>query len=96
MDQTITDPNEISLAFTTHLSFGTRGPSVDLESTEGLGTYTSLHVDLGGFIEAGVRAAIRRMKPKRGQGPDGVPAYICKACKDLLAEPLTHIFNVIS
>lgn len=92
-----TNQTEISSAFATHFSsvFGISDPSVDLGDTEGMGGYSSLHIDLGELTMEDVCAAMKRMKPKRRLGPDGVPAYIYKACKDLLAEPLTHIFNVM-
>ena len=42
-----------------------------------------------------VDAALKRMKPKRAIGPDGIPQYIYKACSELLTAPLTHIFNLV-
>ena len=40
-----------------------------------------------------VYAALKRCKPRKASGPDGVPAKIINACAYELAEPLQQIFN---
>lgn len=40
-----------------------------------------------------VRTALAQLKPKRSAGPDGIPPYIFRDCRRMLAEPLLHIFN---
>ncbi|CAG4957865.1 unnamed protein product [Parnassius apollo] len=35
-----------------------------------------------------VRAALARLKPKRSAGPDGIPAFVIRDCRSVLAEPL--------
>lgn len=41
-----------------------------------------------------VLKAIRKLKPKKSSGMDGVPQYIFKAYADILAQPLCSIFNM--
>ena len=52
-------------------------------------------VTLGRFDMCGVEMALKKRKLKRGLGPDGIPAYIYKACNEFLALPLTHISKVV-
>lgn len=40
-----------------------------------------------------LEAAFRKLKPKKTAGPDNIPCYILKACKDYLIYPLLVIFN---
>lgn len=37
--------------------------------------------------------AFKKLKPKRSAGPDGIPCYIFKACKEILIYPLLIIFQ---
>ena len=39
--------------------------------------------------------ALKKMKPKRAIGPDGIPQYIYKACSELITAPLAYIFNLV-
>ncbi|XP_046406267.1 uncharacterized protein LOC124171170 [Ischnura elegans] len=41
-----------------------------------------------------VLEAIRKLKPKKLVGEDMIPAYIVKACKEILVGPLCYIFNL--
>ena len=52
-------------------------------------------VSLRRFFESEIETAMIKLKPKRGVGPDGIPPYIYKACKELLVAPLTHVCNTI-
>ena len=38
--------------------------------------------------------AIGKLKPKKLLGPDNVPSYILKGCKEILASPLCYLFNL--
>ncbi|CAH2239452.1 jg24388, partial [Pararge aegeria aegeria] len=40
-----------------------------------------------------VRQALKHLKPKKSAGPDGIPPYLFKDCRFVLAEPLLHIYN---
>ena len=42
-----------------------------------------------------IEADLKRLKPKRSVGNDGVPPYTCKAYGELITQPLTHISNII-
>lgn len=39
--------------------------------------------------------AVKKMKPKKSVGPDGIPSYIYKGCIEFLIAPLLKIFNLI-
>lgn len=43
--------------------------------------------------DSDVMAEIKKLKPKKSAGTDGIPPYIVKGYGDLLTKPLTHIFN---
>ncbi|CAH2218045.1 jg13431, partial [Pararge aegeria aegeria] len=40
-----------------------------------------------------VKQALKELRPKKSAGPDGIPPYIIKDCRSVLAEPLHYIFN---
>lgn len=41
-----------------------------------------------------VLLALTKLKPKRSAGPDGIPAFVFRDCRMVLAEPLLHIYNL--
>jgi hypothetical protein len=47
------------------------------------------------LTQSDVEAAMRELKPKRGMGPDGIPPYVYKACREILVAPLTHVYGII-
>lgn len=51
-------------------------------------------VHIGRLEARDVRQALERLKPKKSSGPDGIPPYIFRDCRMVLAEPLLHIFNL--
>lgn len=50
-------------------------------------------VHLDQLTLADVYRALQDLKPKRSAGPDGIPPYIFKDCRSVLAKPLLHIYN---
>lgn len=38
--------------------------------------------------------AIKKLKPKRASGSDGIPPYVIKGCAEYLKKPLLHIYNL--
>jgi len=44
--------------------------------------------------EQEVLSALKKLKPKRSVGPDGIPPFVFKACADIFVVPLLHIFNI--
>lgn len=38
--------------------------------------------------------ALRRLRPKTSSGPDGIPPFVFRDCRAVLAKPLLHIFNL--
>ena len=51
-------------------------------------------VSLRRVMKSQVTQALKNLKPKRSLGPDEIPAYIYKACKEYLVSPLTHVINL--
>jgi hypothetical protein len=50
--------------------------------------------DAGYFSVDQVVKAINRLKSKKSSGPDEIPAYVVKGCRDVIAKPLCYIFNL--
>lgn len=48
----------------------------------------------GDVTEEELLLALKKLKPKRSVGPDGVPSFIFKGCAELLVKPLLKIFNL--
>ncbi|PZC72517.1 hypothetical protein B5X24_HaOG211069 [Helicoverpa armigera] len=51
-------------------------------------------VHLAPLHRADVHSALARLPPKRSAGPDGIPAFIFRDCRDVLGKPLLHLYNV--
>ena len=59
--------------------------------------YFQLNSDLVSLNEISkddIIEAINKLKPKKSLGPDNVPSYILKGCKEILASPLCYLFNL--
>lgn len=52
-------------------------------------------VSLQHFTSEDINMSFSKLKPKRGLGPDGIPPYIYKGCKEFLIPPLTYVCNLI-
>lgn len=52
-------------------------------------------VSLRHFTTSDISMAFSKLKPKRGVGPDGVPPYIYKGCKELLIPPMVYLCNLV-
>ena len=55
--------------------------------------YSNL-VSLGSFTLENIKETLSKLNPKRGVAPDGIPPYIYKACREILAAPLLHMSNL--
>lgn len=51
-----------------------------------------VHIDV--LEPADVDYALARLGAKRSAGPDGIPSFLFKDCRKVLAEPLLYIFNI--
>lgn len=56
---------------------------------------TANYVEIVKISSNDVEVGISRLKPQSSPGPDCLPAYILKGCKDWLLLPLAHIFNLV-
>ncbi len=86
-------PQDIADAFAEHFS----SVFSESSSTFSSGTVgkTKGDVQVRNIQTWEVEDALNKLKPKRTLGPDGVPQYIYKACKEFFIQPLTYIFNLI-
>jgi len=98
MGCTLASPESIANAFAEHFSsvFTSDGRDIggEQEADEILGQAGVQTVKVSRLTEPEVQSAIKKLKAKRSLGPDGIPAYIYKGCGELLAPPLTHIYNL--
>jgi len=46
------------------------------------------------FSVADVHKALKQLNPRKPAGPDHLKPFFLKLAADILAEPLTHIFNL--
>lgn len=44
---------------------------------------------------ADLKMAMRRLRPKSSDGPDGIPVFLAKDCRTVLEGPLLYLFNLI-
>ena len=56
--------------------------------------YNNICLNLSEFMTNDVLSALRQLKPKFTKGPDEIPAFVVRDCANVLAEPLTIIFNL--
>lgn len=52
------------------------------------------HVDVSEVSEGDIRQAIKRLSPKFTQGPDGLPQFMIKDCREVFISPLCYLFNL--
>ncbi|KAH9628651.1 hypothetical protein HF086_007856 [Spodoptera exigua] len=52
------------------------------------------HINISCFTLSQVESGINKLKPLSSVGPDKVPSYILKGCKEIVAPVLSYIFNL--
>lgn len=52
------------------------------------------HITMNHVTKTDVCIAMKRLKPKYTQGPDGIPQLIVKDCREVLSGPLLHIIDL--
>lgn len=57
-------------------------------------THSANYVHVNVISQRDVEIALKSLKPRSSPGPDNLPAYILKGCKEWLLSPLIHIFNL--
>lgn len=55
---------------------------------------TDLHIAMSLVTESDVCSAMKQLKPKLTQGPDGIPQVIVRDCREVFSSPLVHIINL--
>lgn len=56
---------------------------------------TSYCLSINNIDENEYRQAVKKLKPSKSSGPDGMPPYLLKGCAEVLAFPLCFIYNLI-
>ncbi|KAH9631972.1 hypothetical protein HF086_000309 [Spodoptera exigua] len=68
-------------------------PNLDHENQNNHSKTANLvHVDK--LTISDVETGINKLKPNSAIGPDNIPAYIIKGCKEFVRSPILHIFNM--
>ncbi|KAI5631792.1 hypothetical protein NE865_15499 [Phthorimaea operculella] len=57
-------------------------------------TSSSNYIHIDNITDTDISSALDKLKPRSAVGPDGVPAYLLKACKNQLLDPIKYIFNL--
>lgn len=87
---TISDKTSIANAFAEHFN------SYQVIHNQSIDhcVYTSQNLTLPNISHEDVKDAIRKLKPTKSKGTDGIPNFIIKGCADILIPVLAHIFNL--
>jgi hypothetical protein len=90
-DQFVTDPKHIADAFSTYFEsiFNTSCLSVTPSDT-----VTSDFLPTAPITAAAVSRAIKRLRPSKCDGLDGIPSLVIKCCSDIFIPLLTYNFNL--
>lgn len=74
--------------------YDSRVPELNVDAAIAASGAGSARVHIGRVQLYQVERALDRLKPKRSAGPDGLPAFMIRDGRALLAEPLLYIFNL--
>ncbi|CAG9133595.1 unnamed protein product [Plutella xylostella] len=78
-----------------HSVYCDRAPELSAsQASRAGGSEGAARVHLQALAPAAVRDALRALAPKRAVGPDGIPPYLVRDCREVLAGPLCHIYNI--
>lgn len=87
------DPHEVANKFASHFSTCFTAPTKRADPGEFnpgvLETFFFDRVETDDIVQA-----LRKLKPKRSFGADGIPAFVVKGCSDLFVPILHHLFNL--
>lgn len=89
---TMTDPQQIVNAFAEFFETAYISPQSNQSNDEP--PISAPIFTIQQFTEADTLKALKKMKPKLITGPDGIPAFLVKDCANILAVPLSIIFNL--
>ncbi|CAF4921631.1 unnamed protein product [Pieris macdunnoughi] len=73
--------------------YSPRIAKLDWEAAVAESGVSSARVHIASFDANQVREALIKLKPKRSAGPDGIPAFIIRDCRDFLTYPLLYLYN---
>lgn len=91
-------PKSAAMAFADHFSSvfsGMSNYSLIQPNSQSVPCFTyGREIEIREIHQNEVSRAIQKLKPKRSSGPDGIPPYIFKGCKEYIIQPLHYIFNL--
>lgn len=74
--------------------YNSQQPRLDVNAAVASSGGNSSCVHIGCLALSQVTDALTRLKPKRSAGPDGIPAFVFRDCRAVLAKPLLHLYNL--
>lgn len=88
--------SEAAQAFSSFFSsvFLPDAPVLDHENQNSPQNKTANMVHIDEMTMSDVETGINKLKPNSAIGPDNIPAYIIKGCKESMKFPILHIFNM--
>jgi hypothetical protein len=90
-DHFVTGPKNIADAFANHLNLISNTSCPTITASQPV---TADFLPTAPVSAAEVRKAIKRLKPSKRVGLDGIPSFIIKSCSDIFIPLLTYIFNL--
>lgn len=76
-----------------HSIYSPEPAMLDTAAASATASANSAWVHIHELEVADVLRALQRLPPKRSVGPDGIPPFVLRDCRSVLAEPLCHVFN---
>jgi hypothetical protein len=90
-NQYVTDPKVIADAFAKHFASTF---NANYQSITPANLITSDFLPTAPISAAEVSRAIKRLRPSKCVGLDGIPSFVIKGCSDVFTPLLTYIFNL--
>ncbi|KAJ2937264.1 hypothetical protein O0L34_g19366 [Tuta absoluta] len=77
-----------------HSVYLKKPPQLDVLKADRAAQISAASVNVSSLQIKEVTMALARLKPKRSVGPDGIPPFLVKDCRLVLAQPLHFLFNL--
>lgn len=77
-----------------HSVYSPKPATLDVNAASATASQCAARAQLDRLDKAAVYRSLARLPYKRSVGPDGIPPFILRDCRDVFCEPLLHIFNI--
>ncbi|PZC84048.1 hypothetical protein B5X24_HaOG206394 [Helicoverpa armigera] len=77
-----------------HSVYSPKPATLDVNAASATASQCAARAQLDRLDKAAVYRSLARLPAKRSVGPDGIPPFILRDCRDVFCEPLLHIFNI--